>query len=158
MKFNNLYKSLLEQNESFMFTARNIGGRQKRYEQIAQQQIQDYIKNGSKGDLNLTGMPIKSLPDGLKISSNLKLSNSSIETLPPGLIVHGDLYLNDTNIKTLPKRLKVGGWLNLMGSAIETLPKDLRAGVLYLPYTPISKKYTPKQLKQMLPKVMEILT
>ncbi len=66
----------------------------------------------------------------------------------------GNLDLGNTKVSSLPKDLKVGGNLFLKNTLITSLPEGLNVGYdLYLRYTPISKMYTVKQLKQMLPNV-----
>ena len=52
--------------------------RDKEYEKIIQRQIQDYIKGGSKGDLDLYDTPITSLPDNLKVGGFIDLRNTPI--------------------------------------------------------------------------------
>ena len=63
--------------------------REKNHKIATLKKIQEYIKNGSEGDLDLRATPITSLPQGLK--------------------VRGGLYLNRTKITSLPQDLKVGG-------------------------------------------------
>lgn len=63
---------------------------------IAYQEIKEYIKNGSKGDLSLTNTPITQLPAGLKVRFSLYLNNTRITQLPADLKVGGDLYLSGT--------------------------------------------------------------
>ena len=108
--------------------------RQKNYQIILQKKIQQYIKDGGKGNLNLRDTPIQSLPPGLKVRGTLFLEDTPIQSLPPGLEVEGDLILNNTPIQSLPPDLKVGGSLNLRG-------------------TPISKKYTEEEIQKMVPGV-----
>lgn len=102
---------------------------------IANQKVKQYIKDGSKGNLDLSDAPITELPAGLEVG--------------------GDLYLSDTPIAELPAGLKVGGNLSLFNNThITQLPADLKVdGNLHLKNTPITKKYTIEQLKQMLPGV-----
>jgi len=120
----------------------------------AQKKIQQYIKNGSKGDLDLRDTPITSIPDNLKVEGNLYLDNTSITSIPDNLKVRGSLSLTYTPITSLPDNLTVGGYLNLSGTEITELPDNLKVGGdLYLMYTPISEKYTKEQLKEMLPGV-----
>ena len=173
MKFQDLTQ-LLEQDES-IFKPRKIEDRKVRYEQIIKQQIQDYIKNGSKGNLILGRAPIKSLPDnlkyvggnlglyntqitslpaGLKVGGYLYLINTPITSLPAGLKVGGNLDLTNTPITSLPAGLKVGGGLSLDNTQITSLPADLKVGGGLLLYnTPIAKQYTREQLKKMYPGV-----
>ena len=108
--------------------------RQKNYLISIQKKIQQYIKDGGKGDLNLSNIPISSLPDNLKIGGYLDLENTPITSLPNNLQVGGSLYLSNTPITSLPDYLKV-------------------EGSLYLSNTPISKKYTTEEIKQMVPNV-----
>ena len=61
-----------------------------------QKQIQQYIKDGSKGNLNLNNTPITSLPAGLSVGGNLYLRNTQITSLPAGLKVGGNLDLGNT--------------------------------------------------------------
>ena len=106
--------------------------RPERYKRIIYKKIQDYIKNGSKGDLNINDTPIDSLPSNLKtVGGSLYLYNTPISSLPPGLKVDGNLDLSNTQISSLPTDLTVGGYLDLS-------------------YTPISKKYTIKQIRKMI--------
>ena len=146
---------LLEQDES-IFKPRKIEDRKVRYKQIIQQQIQDYIKNGSKGSLSLYDIPIKSLPNNLKhVGGNLWLTGTPIKSLPPNLKhVGGNLYLTNTPITSLPAGLKVGNDLVLTNTQITSLPAGLQVGGTLLLYnTPIAKQYTEKQLKKMYPGV-----
>ena len=62
------------------------------------QKIADYIRGGSMGDLDLAGIPIQSLPPGLKVEGSLYLKNTPIQSLPDGLEVGGYLFLENTPI------------------------------------------------------------
>ena len=121
---------------------------------LAYKKVQDYINNGSQGNLELSNTQITSLPDNLKVGGDLNLSNAPITSLPDNLEVGGGLYLHNTQITSLPDNLEVGGDLYLSDSKITSLPDNLEVGGgLYLRNTPISKKYTAKKLKRMLPGV-----
>jgi len=108
--------------------------RSKNYNIALQKQVQQYIKDGSKGDLRLRDTPITSLPPDLNIGDSLELYGTSIKSLPPGLTVKGYLDLGHTSVASLPSDLSVGGLLNLRG-------------------TPLSKSHTKEQIKQMAPGV-----
>ena len=102
--------------------------RAKNYKIAIQKQIQQYIKDGSKGDLNLSNTPITSLPNNLKVGS-LDLSNTKITSLPDSLTkVGGNLYLNDTTITSLPDNLEVRGGLDLSNTPLTSLPDNLKVG------------------------------
>lgn len=60
--------------------------------------IQEYIKNGSKGDLDLMNTPITSLPDDLTVNGNLDLEGTPITSLPDNLKINGYLDLSNTPI------------------------------------------------------------
>ena len=120
--------------------------RAKNYLISIQKRIQQYIKDGSKGDLNLSNTPITSLPDNLKVGGNLSLHNTPITSLPDNLTVGGYLILSNTKITSLPNNLKVGGYLNLYNTPITSLPDNLTVGGnLNLPNTPITS--LPNNLK-----------
>ena len=99
-----------------------------------QKRIQQYMKDGGKGNLNLSDTPITSLPNNLKVGGDLYLENTPITSLPDNLQVDGDLDLNNSSITSLPNDLKVG-W------------------GLYLEDTPLSKKYSKEEIEKMIPGV-----
>ena len=104
--------------------------------------IQEYLKNGSEGDLDLRYSPIKFLPKNLtKVGGSLILIHSQIEKLPDNLTVNGHLWLNNCkNLKSLPNGLKVKGALDLRDTNITSLPSDIGVGgSLVLYRTPIEK-------------------
>jgi hypothetical protein len=120
------------------------------------QMIQKYIKNGSKGDLNLRNTHITRLPDNLiMVGGNLSLYGTQITKLPDTLkAVGGGLYAHGLPITTLPDGLVVGGDLILQDTPIESFPDGLVVGGdLHLSGARILKKYTRKRLKEMLPGV-----
>ena len=121
----------------------------------AEDKIQQYIKNGMKGNLLLSSSPITSLPDNLtRVGGNLGLSNSPITSLPSNLTVKGTLDLSFTQITSLPSNLTVGGYLNLYYTPITSLPSDLKVmGSLNLRKTPLSKKYSKDEIRAMMPNV-----
>jgi hypothetical protein len=92
-----------------------------------------------KGDLDLRGTSITSLPQDLKVSGNLWLTGTPITSLPQGVEVGGTLVLRDTPITSLPQGLKVGGTLDLQGTSITSLPQGLKVSDnLFLTDTPIT--------------------
>ena len=108
--------------------------RQKNYLIATQKKIQQYIKGGSKGDLDLANTPITSLPNDLQVGGSLNLKN--------------------TKITSLPDNLKVGGSLNLVNTKITSLPNDLKVGGnLDITKTPLSKKHTKEEIQKMVPGV-----
>ena len=118
--------------------------------------IQEYIRNGFGGDLDLRNSPIKFLPKNLtKVGGSLNLMYSQIEKLPDNLTVNGYLWLDYCkNLQSLPNGLKVIGELDLQDTNLTSLPSDLEVGgSLYLWDTPISRRYTEEQIRQMVPSV-----
>ena len=147
---------LLQENdeESILIPRRSPEERTKNYIIATNRKIQQYIKDGGKGHLDLDNTPITSLPSNLTVGGDLYLYNSKITSLPSDLKVGGSLYLSNTPIISLPSDLKVGGYLYLYNSKITSLPSDLTVGGgLYLYNTPLSKSHTKKQIKQMAPGV-----
>jgi hypothetical protein len=165
---------ILKEENKILIPRRSPEERQKNYNIAIQKKIQQYIKDGGKGDLNLSNTPITSLPADLQVGGYLDLRNTPITSLPADLKVGGYLNLYNTPITSLPDNLQVGGFLNLDGTKITSLPANLKVGGIFylsntpitslpdnlqvggfldLSNTPLSKKYTEKQIKQMVPGV-----
>ena len=72
--------------------------RAKNWKVAVYRQIQQYIKNGSTGDLDLSDTSITQLPDNLKVVDSLDLGYTKIKSLPDNLSVGGNLYLGYTPI------------------------------------------------------------
>jgi hypothetical protein len=141
---------ILKENK-ILVPRRSPEERAKNYQIVLQKKIQQYIKDGSKGDLDLRNTPITSLPNNLSVGGGLYLYNTPITSLPDNLKVGGYLYLENTKITSLPDNLKVGGNLDLYNTPITSLPNNLSVGgFLNLGNTPLSKKYTKEQIKQMI--------
>ena len=146
--------------------------RPERYKRIIYKKIQEYIKNGSVGDLILSNSPIESLPSNLKtVGGNLTIFQSKIKNLPPTLKeVKGILFAGgpDALLTELPKNLKIDSsvWLNytknfkipdnytifknltLKESIISQLPKNLTIlGDLRLQGSDITIKKISENLK-----------
>jgi hypothetical protein len=125
-----------------------------RHPKNIQNKIQQYIKDGFKGDLYLPNYPITSLPDDFKVGGVLDLGNTKITSLPDNLQVGKNLFLNNTKITSLPNNLQVGGDLDLQNTSVTSLPNDLKVGGdLKLQNTLFSKKYTEEEIRQMVPGV-----
>ena len=122
------------------------------------------------GDLDLRFTSIKSLGDLQSVGGDLDLRYKPIESLGNLQSVGGDLDLHDTRIKSLGNLQSVGGSLDLEGTPIKSLGNlqyvgrflDLRftsikslgnlqsvVGNLFLYETPISKKYSEEEIRQM---------
>ena len=128
--------------------------RQKTYSISLQKKIQQYIKDGNKGDLYLSNTPTTSLPDNLKVGRDLYLYKTPITSLPDNLKVGGYLNLMGTPITSLPDNLEVGGDLYLFKTPITSLSDNLEVGGdLYLKSTPISQKYSEEEIRKMVPGV-----
>ena len=61
---------------------------------------------------------ISSLPEGLKVLSNLHLQHTKIPSLPEGLSVGQHLFLGYSEITSLPKGLKVFGGLYIKNTPL----------------------------------------
>jgi len=166
-----LRKKGLLNEESILIHRRTPEEREKNYKIAIQKQIQQYIKNGCKGDLDFSGTPITSLPNNLKVvrghlnlrntqiisiqnilkvEGSLSLQNTLITSLPDNLKVGWNLWIRNTPFVSLPNNLEVAGILDLDDTLIDSLPKNLKVGKnLYLANTPLSKNYSESEIKQM---------
>jgi len=104
-----------------------------------------------KGDLDLDGSEIRTLPEGLKVEGYLSLAATKITSLPKGLTVGGFLSLAHSDIESLPEGLEVEGSLNLSHcKEITSLPKGLEVGWnLDITGTKL-QKYTDEELREMI--------
>jgi hypothetical protein len=102
------------------------------------------------GDLLLQNTSIKSLGNLTSVGGILRLRNTSIESL--GNLTHVGRHLNlmNTPIKSLGNLTHVGGNLFLEDSPIESFG-NLKSvgGNLDIFLTPISKKYSVEEIRQM---------
>ena len=132
-------RNIMSENSIFV-PRRSREERAKSWKAAIYKQIQAYIRNGSRDDLDLSNSPIERLPDNLKrIGGNLWLFNTQITSLPDDLRVGGGLYLYNTPITSLPNNLHVGGSLTLSYTKITSLPNNLHVGgYLDLRHTPIT--------------------
>lgn len=142
---------------------------EKEVEEYASKIVQKYIKNGSKGNLNIIERPLLSLPQNLKVGGSLTLMFTGIKSLPSGLIIGKDLNItHEKNLKSLPPDIQVGrnirigaiegglilpdnltvnGNLDISDSGIENLPNGLKVGKdLDLGGLDISLESLPKDL------------
>ena len=102
------------------------------------------------GYLYLYGSEIKSLGNLTSVGGNLNLRHTPIESLGNLTSVGGSLFLRDTSIQSLGNLTSVGKDLNLYGSEIKSLGNLTSVGgYLDLRNTPISKKYSKEEIKQM---------
>jgi hypothetical protein len=155
MKLVTLYKQVKEENEGpvkVLVPRRSPEEREKNFLIATNKKIQEYIKNGSQGNLNLSNTPITSLPNNLTVGGNLDLENTPITSLPKNLTIGGYLDLRGTPITSLPKNLTVIGNLDLSDTNIASLPEDLKVGQwIDLSGTLISPQYTDEEIRQMAP-------
>ena len=172
MKLVQLYKQIKEESK-ILIPRRSKEERETNYLVSTNKKVQEYIKNGSKGNLDLSGTPITSLPDDLTyVDGYLDLVETKITTLPKTLEVRDYLDLSYTPVTNLPNGLKVGNWLGIRGTKItnlpnnleisgdlfmelnkiESLPKDLKVGGdLYIDQTPLKDKYSIADIRKMAP-------
>jgi hypothetical protein len=132
---------ILNEANNILIPRRSKEERAKNYNVIIQKKIQQYIKNGSKGDLDLTSSPLTSLPDNLTVGWDLILVDCpNLTSLPNNLTIGESIDLSGTPITRLPDDLKVGRSLTLDDTLIEQLPDNLVVrGSLNLGATPIKQ-------------------
>jgi hypothetical protein len=104
-----------------------------------------------RGDLDLDGSEIRTLPEGLKVGGFLSLAGTKITSLPKDLQVNGFLSLAQSDIESLPEGLSIGGSLDLSYcKEITLLPKGLEVGWnLNIRGTKL-QKYTDDELREMI--------
>ena len=103
------------------------------------------------GDLSLSYSDIESLGNLVRVEGKLDLEScQNLESLENLEYVGGFLDLRITKIETLGNLNYVGSWLSLSDSDIETLGNlNYVGGFLSLGYTPLSKKYTIEEIRNM---------
>jgi len=110
-------KSLLKENN--ILVPKNLDSRIEQRKRIDFQRIQEYIKNGSQGTLDLDGTPLTKLPDNLtKVGGNLFIGDSNIEDLNNLEYVGANLWITETYINELPEGLRIGGNLSCKNSPL----------------------------------------
>ena len=101
------------------------------------------------GDLYLGGKAIESLGNLVSVGGDLDLRRTPIKSLGNLQSVGGDLYLRGIPIKSLGNLQSVGGFLVLRSTPIESLGNlKFVGGYLDLQGTPLFKKYTEKQIRE----------
>jgi hypothetical protein len=101
--------------------------------------IEDLVRRSRAGEtippmegvLNLSGLNIVELPDGLTVGGSLNLRGcTSLTHLPEGLTVGGWLNLRGcTSLTHLPEGLTVGKWLHLQDcTSLTHLPERMTVG------------------------------
>jgi len=103
--------------------------------------VQDKLKKGQ----TLT-------PEELNVKGDLDLSGSNITSLPEGLKVDGSLSLNNCyDLTSLPKNLEVTGNLDLLGTKkLTSLPDGLVVwGFIQIKDSTLARIYTNDELKEM---------
>jgi hypothetical protein len=103
-----------------------------------------------RGWLSLHSAKINNLGDLRSVGGDLVMQNSNIKSLGNLESVGGSLILNKANVESLGNLESVGGALDLYDSNIKTLGNLKYVGDwLDVGYTPLSKKYTEEEIRQM---------
>ena len=118
----------MKNNEIFYIPSLNVFGDWETLQQFLERRGNPLYSIG--GNLDLEGINIKSLGNLTSVGGGLGLYGTKIKSLGNLTSVGGELNLSDSNIESLGNLTSVGG--------------DL---VLY--FTPISKKYSREEIKQM---------
>jgi hypothetical protein len=120
-------KSILLEN-NILISRRNTEERLKYYRAALYKKVKNYIKNGCKGDLDLSYTPIDRLPDELtRVGGNLELEHTNIKKLPDTLTnIDGCLDIASSDIKSLPSGLTIRGHLYADNASIEELAPDIK--------------------------------
>jgi hypothetical protein len=101
-------------------------------------------------DLDLRGTDIESLGNLISVGGDLNLVHTKIKSLENLTSVGGDLFLRRSDIKSLGNLTSVGSSLDLRYSDIKSLGNLTSVGRgLYLIDSPLSKRYTEKEIHSM---------
>ena len=120
------YDKMYESTSNRILIPRRAGEeRLAKQRAVYQKYVQEYIKNGSKGDLDLRRAIDFTLPDGLTVDGKLSLFSSLITKLPNKLHVTGSLILSFSVLTELPNDIIVGGSLHMYQAKITTIPKSM---------------------------------
>jgi len=124
--------------------------RAKNLAAVHYKKIQEYIKNGSKGHLDLAGTPLKILPPNLtRVEDYLDLGNSQITSLGNLEYVGNNLYLEGSQITSLGNLEYVGGSFHANNTPITSLDNlKTVVWILNLQDTPISETHTQEQIRK----------
>ena len=107
-------------------------------------------KYSIEGNLDLRNTPIKSLGNLTSVGGDLILSNTPIKSLENLTSVGGNLDLYNSSTESLGNLTSVGDFLDLRGTQIKSLGNLTSVeGYLDLDYTPLSKMYTKKEIRNM---------
>jgi hypothetical protein len=140
---------ILHENK-ILVPRRSTEERQKNYLIATEKRIQQYIKDGSKGNLDLKNTPIQSLGNLISVGGDLDLRETQIKSLGNLQAVWGHLDLEGTSIESLGNLQSVGGYLNFGHTPIESLGNlQSVGGNVFLRGTPLSEKYTEEEIRQM---------
>jgi len=120
---------LLESSAPNLLIPRRIEGRVEKYVQLV---IQKYIKDGSTGDLNLSGLKLTKLPSNLKnvsVGRNFSCGNTNLTSLANApRSVGGNFYCSFNKLTSLvgaPRSVGKDFWC--MGNAIKFTIEQVRA-------------------------------
>ena len=129
--------------ESILTPRRSKEDREKNYKISLNKRIQKYIKDGCKGDLDLSDPLITDFPKGITtIGGSLMLQHSNITELPDNLHIKDSLMIYDNKLTTLPKGLKVDEYVHMGNSNIAYLPSDMIVGRDIFARHSLLKKWT----------------
>jgi hypothetical protein len=104
------------------------------------------------------GAELKTIPSTAYLGKSVYLSQTKIEELPQTAHSYNNLFFNGGLIRSLPSKLVVRNLLQLDYTPIERLPRDIICHRVSIVGTPLAKKYTVSELKQMHPKVDKWIT
>ena len=148
------YHSIYEDNNPFQPASDGeIENRRKTIQQAERKQIQEYIENGSEGNLHLHQSSLLTLPSNLTtVDGSLFLEDANTTSLNDNMHITGCLFIGLSAIKKLPKNLQVDESLDMSYTAIDSIPDDLSIGDrIYLHESKLHNTHTIQQILDMYP-------
>ena len=116
--------------------------------------IEEYIENGSQGDLDLRNTSdldasiLSSIPDNFTVNGNLYASNCrKLKNLPKNLVVKGDLNISYTSVKRIPDDISIGRSLIVSNSKLEYIPDNFTVNGMLNISGCKNLRYLPKNLE-----------
>jgi len=101
-------------------------------------------------NLDIEGVPVKKLPNNLKIEGAIVMHRAKIKTLPDDIEVGLGVYASYSELEYLPNNLHTEDVI-CNGSKLQDIPYNFKLdGTFNVSNTPLSKKYTEEEIRKLI--------